>query len=96
MKIAGGCVLAVFLLLVAYLIFKSRYKKAGPDEALIVFGRKKLMGRKVRDAEGAVESFRIIRGGGTFVTPALEGFSHLSPLVSKYNPAPVDPLRVGA
>ena len=48
------------------------YKKAGPDEALIVYGRRKLFGQKVRDEKGQVESFRIIRGGGTFVLPAWE------------------------
>ena len=36
----------------AYLVIRVRYKKAGPDEALIVFGRRKLTGRKVRDAKG--------------------------------------------
>ncbi|MBC8646479.1 MAG: hypothetical protein H7X85_04905, partial [Thermoanaerobaculia bacterium] len=39
----GGLVLFLFL----YLLVRTRYKKAGPDEALIVYGRKKLFGRKV-------------------------------------------------
>ena len=67
-----------FLALVGYITFRTRYKKAGPDEALIVFGRRKFMGRKVRDEKGEVESFRIIRGGGTFVWPAWEGYERLS------------------
>jgi uncharacterized membrane protein YqiK len=58
--------LPVFLF-IAYVIMRTRYKKAGPDEALIVFGRRKLLGRKVRTEKGEVEGFRIIRGGGTFV-----------------------------
>ncbi len=62
----------------AYLVFRMRFKKAGPDEALIVFGRRKLMGKKVRDEKGEVEAFRIIRGGGTFVWPAWENHERLS------------------
>ncbi len=68
----------VFVLFVVYVTFRLRYKKAGPDEALVVFGRRKLMGKKVRDEKGAVESFRIVRGGGTFVWPAWENYERLS------------------
>jgi len=70
--------IVAFVLFVSYIIIRSRYKKAGPDEALIVFGRRKLFGKKVRDDEGQVESFRIVRGGGTFVWPAWEGYEYLS------------------
>jgi len=62
----------------AYLVIRVRYKKAGPDEALIVFGRRKLLGKKVRTEKGEIEGFRIIRGGGTFVWPAWEQFEVLS------------------
>src|SRR5690349_20813495 len=72
--IVGG--LVVFALL--YGIARMLYKKAGPDEALIVYGRRKLLGQKVRDEKGQVESFRIIRGGGTFVWPAWEQGEYLS------------------
>ena len=68
----------VFAVAVVYLIVRGRYKKAGPDEALIVFGRRKLLGRKVLDDKGEVESFRIIRGGGTFVWPAWESYEYIS------------------
>jgi flotillin len=67
-----------FALFLVYLIVKMRYKKAGPDEALIVFGRRKFLGKKVRDESGAVESFRIVRGGGTFVWPGWESHEILS------------------
>jgi flotillin len=67
-----------FVLLFVYLLIRTRYKKAGPDEALIVFGRRKLFGKKVRDEKGEVESFRIVRGGGTFVWPAWEQYEILS------------------
>jgi len=69
--------LPVFLFFV-YIVMRTRYKKAGPDEALIVFGRRKLLGRKVRSEKGEVEGFRIIRGGGTFVWPAWEQYEILS------------------
>ena len=67
-----------FVMLVAYATFRMRYKKAGPDEALIVYGRRKMFGKKVRDDKGQVEGFRIIRGGGTFVWPAWEQHEYLS------------------
>lgn len=70
--------LVAAFLFVAYLVVRTRYKKAGPDEALIVYGRRKLTGRKVRDEKGEVESFRIVRGGGTFVWPAWEAAEILS------------------
>ena len=66
------------LLFFAYLLIRVRYKKAGPDEALIVFGRRKLFGKKVRTEKGEIEGFRIIRGGGTFVWPAWEQYEVLS------------------
>ena len=66
------------LLFLTYLLIRMRYKKAGPDEALIVFGRRKLLGKKVRSEKGEIEGFRIIRGGGTFVWPAWEQYEILS------------------
>jgi flotillin len=61
-----------------YLFVKARYKKAGPDEALIVFGRKQLAGRKDTDAPGEALGFRIVHGGGTFIWPGWESFERLS------------------
>ena len=68
----------LFVVLVGYLILRSRYKKAGPDEALIVFGRRKLMGKKVVSAAGEAEGYRVVRGGGTFIWPAWESYERLS------------------
>jgi flotillin len=73
-----GLGVVAFVLFVTYIIIRARYKKAGPDEALIVFGRRKLFGKKVRDSKGQIEGFRIVRGGGTFVWPAWEGYEYLS------------------
>lgn len=64
--------------IVFYVLARILYKKAGPDEALIVYGRRKLFGDKVKDEKGATAGFRIIRGGGTFVFPAWEQHKVLS------------------
>jgi len=82
MSVGGALFLALIglpvVLFFSYLVIRVRYKKAGPDEALIVFGRKKLIGAKVRDEKGEAEGFRIVRGGGTFVWPAWEHHEILS------------------
>ena len=62
----------LFAILIFYAIARLLYKKAGPDEALIVYGRKGVLGHKVKDERGVTEGFRIVRGGGTFVWPMLE------------------------
>lgn len=74
----GIWILALFAALMLYLLVRTRWKKAGPDEALIVYGKRKLFGRKVIGDAGRVEGFRIVRGGGTFVWPAWEQFEFLS------------------
>ena len=75
----GATIIVIgFALLIVYLILKSRYKKAGPDEALIVYGRRKLMGKKVVDDSGEAQGFRIVRGGGTFIWPGWESAERLS------------------
>jgi flotillin len=53
----------VLVALVLWLVYRRRYRRIGPDEALIVYGRR---ARKDRDG------FRVIVGGGTFVTPFVE------------------------
>jgi len=76
---SAGVVLGVlFAIVVFYAIARMLYKKAGPDEALIVYGRKGVFGHKVKDAQGVTEGFRIVRGGGTFVWPAWEQYRVLS------------------
>ena len=71
--IAGGG-FALF----SYIVVRWRWKKAGPDEALIVYGHRKLFGRKLKDEKGEIEGFRIVRGGGAFVLPAWEHYEYLS------------------
>ncbi|NJD02534.1 MAG: flotillin family protein [Ruminiclostridium sp.] len=62
--IAG--ILLVIVIFIMISVFVGRYVKVGPDEALIVSGRKKKL------ANGQVVGFRIVRGGATFVWPILE------------------------
>jgi flotillin len=57
---------AVIMILILIAVFVSRYVKVGPDEALIVSGRKK------RLPNGQMVGFRIVRGGATFVWPIFE------------------------
>lgn len=60
---------AIILVVVIFIlisVFVGRYVKVGPDEALIVSGRKKKL------ANGQIIGFRIVKGGATFVWPVLE------------------------
>lgn len=54
------------------LILLCRYRKVGPNRALIVSGRVYLL------PDGTRRSFRIVKGGGTFVLPVLEKAEALS------------------
>jgi len=62
-------IVVVFLLL--YMIF-SRYTKVGPNQVLIVSGRKHAL------EDGSSVGFRIVKGGGTFVVPIFEKVDLLS------------------
>ena len=65
-----------FVILVLALVYSGRYKKVGPNEVLIISGR----GVSTRDAVGKAyrRTFRIVRGGGTFIWPVLERTDLLS------------------
>ena len=65
--IGGGVALA--LLVIAFAIWAHQYTKVGPNEVLIISGR-----RRRRKGSG----YRIIRGGGTFVVPFREKVQRLS------------------
>ena len=67
----------LFVFLILAMVYSSRYKKVGPNEVLIISGR----GTAVMDATTGKtyrRSFRIVRGGGTFIWPVLERVDHLS------------------
>lgn len=62
--LAAGLLVVVIFILIS--VFVGRYVKVGPDEALIVSGRKRKL------SNGQVVGFRIVRGGATFVLPIFE------------------------
>lgn len=71
--IAVALVLTLLVLLSA---LASRYHKAGPDEILVVSGRR----RRITQPDGTSEvvGWRIIRNGGGIVLPVLEQIGRLS------------------
>jgi len=68
-----GLVIVVFVFLA---IWAGRYTKVGPNQVLIVSGRK----HRYQDPDGTVQSrgFRVVKGGGTFVLPVFEKVDILS------------------
>ncbi len=68
-----GIVIVIFIFI---MVWASRYTKVGPNEVLVVSGRK----HKFTDPDGAVSlrGFRIVKGGGTFVVPVIEKVDVLS------------------
>jgi flotillin len=68
--IAGG-VLTLCVFIFAG-IWASRYARVGPNQALIVSGR------KIPRPDGTFVNYRIVKGGGTFVWPVLETVAVLS------------------
>ncbi len=74
---AFALVTLVFVLLVLAFIYAARYKKVGPNQVLVISGR----GQSYKDpVSGQVtrRSYRLVRGGGTFVWPVLERVDELS------------------
>jgi flotillin len=69
--IVAGSVLAG-LLVVAFIVWAHQYTKAGPNEVLIISGR------RGKTREGERIGYRIVRGGGTYVRPFSEKVQRLS------------------
>jgi flotillin len=70
---AVGIVVVVFLFA---MVWASRYTKVGPNEVLVVSGRR----HRFADGTGQVQTrgFRIVKGGGTFILPVIEKTDVLS------------------
>ena len=62
--------IAAFVLLAIIGVYVTRYRTAGPDEALIVTGS--YLGSKTVHTDEAGNKIKIIRGGGTFVLPVFQ------------------------
>ena len=67
--VAFGSVVVILFFIIGG-IFARRYTKVGPNEVLVISGRK----RKVTDPDGNLRQvgFRIVKGGGVLVWPVLE------------------------
>lgn len=66
----------VFVIFLFLIIWASRYTKVGPNQVLVISGRK----RRMMDPDGTVREvgFRIVKGGGVFVYPVVEKVDILS------------------
>ncbi len=73
--VAAGGGLAVFLVLSRWVVLKRR-RNVGPNEALIVSGRRRRAA--AADGQPIVRGFRIVKGGGAFVWPVYEKAEVLS------------------
>ncbi|MFS0881337.1 flotillin family protein [Metabacillus niabensis] len=71
----------VFLLIALIAIFITKYRTAGPDEALIVTGS--YLGSKNVHVDESGNKIKIIRGGGAFILPVFQQAEPLSLLSSK-------------
>src|SRR5690625_4581220 len=78
-----GIVIAivVFLIIALISVFISKYRTAGPDEALIVTGS--YLGTKNVHLDESGNKNKIIRGWGTFVVPCIQQAEPLSLVSSK-------------
>src|SRR3982751_2339753 len=61
------------LVLIAFIVWAHQYTKVGPNEVLIISGR-----RARKGPDGATVGYRIVRGGGTYVRPFGEKVQRLS------------------
>ncbi|MCM3706586.1 flotillin family protein [Cytobacillus firmus] len=73
--------ISVFMLIALLGVFITKYRTAGPDEALIVTGS--YLGSKNVHVDESGNKIKIIRGGGTFVLPVFQQAEPLSLLSSK-------------
>lgn len=72
----------VVLILIALIgVFITKYRTAGPDEALIVTGS--YLGNKNVHVDESGNKIKIIRGGGSFILPVFQQAQPLSLLSSK-------------
>lgn len=76
--LTGVAILALFfVLLVTAFVFAQRYIKVGPNEVLVISGRKRHTTDPITH-EVVQRNFRLLKGGGTFIIPVLERVDALS------------------
>src|SRR5271165_3913493 len=71
-----GVAAILFVFFVFVIIYASRYTKSGPNQVLVISGKK----RALIEADGTTREvgFRIVKGGGRFVWPVFEKVDILS------------------
>jgi flotillin len=67
----------LFVIFVGFGFYASRYKKVGPNQVLVISGRRREMISPVSGQKERV-GFRVVKGGGTFIIPVLERVDILS------------------
>lgn len=74
--VIGGVVAILIVFFIFIGIWASRYTKVGPNQVLVISGRK----HRVVDPDGTVGQvgFRVVKGGGVFVWPVFEKVDLLS------------------
>lgn len=74
--LVGAVAVIVFVIFLFLIIWASRYTKVGPNQVLVISGRK----RRLVDPDGTPREvgFRIVKGGGVFVYPVIEKVDILS------------------
>jgi flotillin len=67
----------LFVMFVGFGFYASRYKKVGPNQVLVISGRRRDM---INPTTGQKErvGFRVVKGGGSFILPVLERVDILS------------------
>jgi flotillin len=76
LTVIGGVVAILIVFFIFIGIWASRYTKVGPNQVLVISGRK----HRVVDPDGTVGQvgFRVVKGGGVFVWPVFEKVDLLS------------------
>src|SRR4051794_7757340 len=74
--VIGGIAVVVFVFFMFFGIWASRYTKVGPNQVLVISGRR----HRMTDPDGTVHEvgFRVVKGGGVFVWPVYEKVDILS------------------
>jgi flotillin len=75
-KVIAGVGAVLFVIFVFGGIYASRYTKVGPNQVLVISGRK----HRIVDPDGTAREvgFRVVKGGGVFVWPVFEKVDVLS------------------
>jgi flotillin len=74
---ALGLFILFFVLMALAFVYASRFKKVGPNQVLVISGRKHTVADPVTGHK-TTRSFRLVKGGSAFIWPVLERVDELS------------------